>query len=418
MFKLNLETVVSRSSLNESESKMMIMCVSSIKDEFSSAVDELCSIIGNYLSVLDSTETEPVPLLKRLISSISAMDLGYIRQNLDEDFISKTLQNMGAKNMIESDLTKITPKNEDSCYHYDVNRILTKEELYITSDIQYILSLNAYKLPFIDCSFERSRYEHFFNVFIQNVIDRDTTANQSSKNTFLLLQTIMGMISILLEININMIECIFEIINVIHSRLRTSSLNIDVTGFDFADCVSSSYKNLIRIFNDPNLIFKELQGKKLIKSIDDERHLMRVSDGMSRSAAHFESINWISKIGNYSESLRMAVDIYSENCSEFKSRLDSYSETESSKLLKVIITKFEIVLVNIFGKDKLYFKMYEKGVHILEILDKLQSRYPKLYSSRSSRSGRSPLNVGSPKSPAGIRLKSRSENNSPRTSSE
>jgi hypothetical protein len=112
--------------------------------------------------------------------------------------------------------------------------ILTTESIKTMSDMNFIFSLNAFFLPYCDSNKQRNMYEHFFDVFLKVLHERE-----KASSNFLLLQESVMIIQKISEAWMNSIEVLLEMLNIGFIRIKThqaimtpnlkSSFNTEIT---------------------------------------------------------------------------------------------------------------------------------------------------------------------------------------------
>jgi len=220
---------------------------------------------------------------------------------------------------------------------FDGDQLLRVPRLKEMSDLDYLMSLNGYHLPFYeDSTKERSMYEYFYTGFLNLLVGMEFDEDQgragrsddvSKKNSlerqgYIILQECIYQIHMITEYWISAIECIIEILTVINLQLELTKKG--------SGAPLSTLKNA---FNDPDKIFGEFQARKLLKAIGQKN--IAVTDDKEKSPTQ------INLLENYNEALSEAIELYTMNCEAFLSKLDSFKKSldvdakvdESSALL-------------------------------------------------------------------------------------
>jgi len=94
--------------------------------------------------------------------------------------------------------------------------ILSTEGIKSMSDLNFLFSLNAFFLPYCDSSKQRTMYEHFFDVFLKLVHEK-----QPATPSFRLLQESIMIIQKISEAWMNSIEVLLEMLSIGFTRIKT-----------------------------------------------------------------------------------------------------------------------------------------------------------------------------------------------------
>lgn len=205
---------------------------------------------------------------------------------------------------------------------FDGDLFLTVSRLQKMSDLDFLMSLNGYHLPFYeDSTSERSMYEYFFSSFLDNLIGKLHVKNENGdvlscqEYGYLVLQECIFQIHMVTEFWISTIECILEIVSIINVRIELTKRGSGV-----------SLTSLKEAFCDDNKIFNDFKSRKLLKSVveDDQWKDRTKSLGAKDSS--------LQKIEKYSEALYDALKLYAMNCSAFLTKLSELRDIGKKQL--------------------------------------------------------------------------------------
>ena len=140
-----------------------------------------------------------------------------------------------------------------STKYADTDEFITKSKLKEMSDLEYLFMLNAYRLPYCEKNDGRSMYESFFDQFIRLLVREDEFKDDDGFR-YMVLQECVFIIHIFTEFTVSIIECIIEIVNVINTRIKTLSLNIDMK-LNLREISEPIMDYIITCFNDENKIY-------------------------------------------------------------------------------------------------------------------------------------------------------------------
>ncbi len=259
------------------------------------------------------------------------------------------------------------------------------------SDLDFLMSLNGYHLPFYEKSTkERSMYEYFHASFLDQLIGKmhDKLDQPNAKNDvgcaefgYIILQECIFQIHMITEYWVTIIECIIEIITIINKQI--DSVKKD----------SAAVFVLKKILSDPNKVFHEFKSYKLLKTVSE--------DDSNASVQLSESDLQYAKIERYSEALTEAIVLYKINCTVFLQKIDQLKDFTKSGLEKceegkedenkynkilafindiaIYIREFEGCLQDLEKKNNLYETTLESGFgYIKELQDQANSPKPSI----------------------------------------
>jgi len=287
-----------------------------------------------------------------------------------------------------------------STKYSDTDEFITKTRLREMSDLDYLFMLNAYRLPYCEKNDGRSMYESFFDQFIRLLVREDEFKDEDGFR-YMILQECVFIIHIFTEFTVSIIECIIEIINVINTRIKTLSLNIDMN-LNLREISEPIMDYIITCFNDENKIYYGFKNKKLVSAISDRDQ--EILDGREMSKQN-DNINWSSKISDYNKALEECEKLYTQNCIAFTQKIgelktirDDQDPRIASLLINiaVFIDNFHTFLTFTLQKGNPYRQMFYYAIEVFQVLESLQKRFPVKYgktprSGRSSRSGSHPF---------------------------
>ena len=402
-----------------------------LHESYLKSVVNLCSYIKNQLELIDVIEidapTNNTSLLFRMIESTQSIDEKFIQKKLQNDEIllkqildelvkmgeidvkdgiifSKRGKPKTVVGKVENNSRRISFANTK---FFDGDQLLHVDRLKEMSDLDFLLSLNAYYLPYLNGSKNRSMYESFYNVFIQKLTEKGASIS------FTILQESIYMIYIVTEFTVAIVECILEIINIVNTRIKTAQLTTEVK-LMFAEIDNPLLDHLMTIMDSTDKIYHEFKSKKLLTSTND-REVMRSS----------KNVSWLTKVENYSEALANACELYKASCSAFQLKLDQLKDSVVSRVgggcegngevekegeLKgflnnmIIYVNEAMQFINFVEKDGgAYNSSLSAGLQILKFLDLMEQKYPVKYGGvvtpRSARNGGNTSNSSAEASP-------------------
>jgi hypothetical protein len=191
----------------------------------------------------------------------------------------------------------------------DQEVLLRLESIREMSDLNFIFSLNGYHLPYCESSRQRSMYEWFFSAFLREIHHRFP-----EPSIFKILQESVMTIYVVSELCVDLLECLFETLNMVRTKLREIDLNSSSDSdkpmtprsprriFD-----DTLFEHLQRCFHDSEKVFSKFRTRKLLNSILGEK-----------------DETWLNKFDNYREALLEAVEIHKLTCEACKKSIQGF----------------------------------------------------------------------------------------------
>lgn len=370
-----------------------------------------------------------------LISRLKELDGTFIRSLLEsrlEDILLE-MQRAGEIELVGEGKflqKKIIAKQADQRArdHHDREQTLVVEELLAMSDLEFLLTLNGFDLPYCNSTNKRSANEIFYGNFLARVVAGDEDFKQLNKNSshqfqnfeayryYSLRESVIALHTII-ELFLNTLRCTCQMMEVINLRLQTAVLTIE----DQTQLNSKSeqmLENILRWFIDKfkkEEIYESFDPKKLLNTANDVSDDVEVTGDVIEKRKKLDldnTVTWLSKLDMYATCLQDAIEIYLINCSVYSGKileLQSQHSTEHkknavaahefTKQFMQFIGEFEVFLNLLQDQDGAYQQMLNSGRQLLEMLEEKQAKTPKRYgqSPRSSpykgpltsRSGRS-----------------------------
>jgi hypothetical protein len=389
---------------------------------YTSDLISLCDDLGGHMSLFDDinveTKSENKSLLFVMISFINNSDGDYVKTQINArrtEFDAKISEIVTERHVTIIDGVIIssagTPKKPVltegrirrvsfvSTNYGDNNRPLRIIDVTEMKDLAFLFSLNGYRLPYTASHSQRSMYERFFHAFISKFIDQEGIPQDHEAYRFYVLKEAIYNLHTMCELYVDILECIFEMASVVHSRIKTASCSIDkrIVLEQFSCPI---FEHLFGCLNSDDKAFSTFKKRKLTSSISNEeerqvkeekRTLLKSSNGRYAS-----TLTWLQKVEAYASVLGDTVEMYnltSERCRQNVSNLRKTQETQIEEFCNNIISfilSFDKLLGDIFRANSLFQRFLESGKALLTFLDDLEKRYPMKYGSTSPRNKTSP----------------------------
>ena len=387
----------------------IIQRITSARSQYITHLERLCISIKFQLELIDDMdtdgceETNSESILRKIVLDIKTMDMSYIQDiiSYNEDYFRKCLDNnikcgeviiindaifnkrcTLKKPLVLIEDIKTVPTRRLSFLDTkfaDGDVILYVQRLREMSDLDYLLSLNGYNLPFCNSTSDRSMYEGFFNVFIRDILKIQGFILLEKAYVFNVLQETIFSIHIITELCVDLIECILEIIHAINIRVKMSNANIDKKisiepiNIPILDHIKSCLSN-------KNKAFLQFKTHKLISSVDNEQ--TRAIFTTSKES------NWLTKIRDYHNVISDAVDIYIQNCDVFISTTQQLNNSEYNYItaylnnIIIFIQGFKTFLEDAKNPKGAYQTCYKSGYDLLVIINETEEQFPIKYGNK------------------------------------
>jgi hypothetical protein len=275
----------------------------------------------------------------------------------------------------------------------DKDRILNKDTLLSMSDLNYLLSMNAYYLPYMGDMPKRSMYQTFFTAFVNTVFGtsiENVWKTDISALKFYTLQELIYQVCMVTEYYVSLFECIFEIIKIVNQRLKAfpqevdpylmSCIGVNISGInsigEYKDII---LEHLVSCFESEDRIFSQFKSRRLLKSINLERDSLRKSS--SWDGRPIEAVN---------EAFQDAIMLYKQSSSVFSAKVKEISniasQLDDSTSVQLLLSgismyffEFEGCLGYLADQNKTYNALYRNSIALMDILNVLESKYPIKY---------------------------------------
>lgn len=413
-------------------------------EEYNSSLSRMAKCLKEKLELLDSENGDGISLYSTLIQNLKSLDGTYIQSRLhDKTKLRHIWTKLVAANEVqlnnnqiivvrwqnkpETDSTKplktSNPLNKHSDKSttrprrisfasikvYDADKILTTEELFSMTDLKFLFSLNGYHLPGCDSTKERGIYEHFFDRFLQLLLE-DSTSLKGNKSihggnfkydsleeyVYLVLQETIFMLHTIVELFVNVIELLLEMINFIQLRIKTASsvTCLKIVLHETADPVLTF---VMTNFSDPERAFVDFSSQKLIRSASSRKSSLDPSD--KTISDEKPDSEWTAKLVEYSIVLNDAIEIYEGNCQQCLNSLESLKDRGAVSLFKedtvqasnkleatrgfcnnivVFIGEFQSLLKQL-RDGPLYRDFLDRSLTLLRLFDEVEASHPVKY---------------------------------------
>jgi hypothetical protein len=407
-------------------------------DEYNSSLSRMAKCLKEKLELLDSENGDGISLYSTLIQNLKSLDGTYIQSRLhDKTKLRHIWTKLVAANEVQLNNNQIivvrwkskpgadsneikgpkpssNPVNKHSDKSttrprrisfasikvYDADKILTTEELFSMTDLKFLFSLNDYHLPGCDSTKERGIYEHFFDRFLQLLLE-DSKSLKTNKSihggnfkydsleeyVYLVLQETIFMLHTIVELFVNVIELLLEMINFIQLRIKTASsvTCLKIVLHETADPVVTF---VMTNFSDPERAFVDFSSQKLIRSASSRKSSEEKPDS-----------EWTAKLVEYSIVLNDAIEIYERNCQQCLNSLESLKDRGAVSLFKedtvqasnkleatrglcnnivVFIGEFQSLLEQL-RDGPLYRDFLDRSLTLLRLFDEVEATHPVKY---------------------------------------
>ena len=376
------------------------------KGKYENAVHDLCVGLKSQMELLDdlSSGSTEISFLKHIVMNILKLDGRYIQNCIKHCDINAILIDMINAGEIDVRGQLDGMQFDSSCHifskrgalkkssderrisfantkFYDGNVLLTIGDLSEMSDTDYLFSMNGYHLPFYESTRQRSMYEAFFSSFIKRVSRPDVDGSDS----FHAMQEFVCATYIITELCVDTLECIFEIIIVISTRIKafhslSQSNSPAGTPRSSLDDQDELVQYLLAVMNDYTKIFSLFKCRKLLSSIGNKNI----------------DVDWLTKIDHYAEALDDANEIYLMNCATFGEMAKQIALSEDSNIksiandLTIYITAFSDFMKALKLPNGTYNNMLKTGREFIQQLDEMELKRNVKYGDITPRGVRSP----------------------------
>lgn len=366
-----------------------------IYDQFADLVYRFLPQIQIQMELLDQIETSPnnASLLYKIVQQIQGFHSIYLQSSLKTIDLKAILFQIAKANEIElkDDIilskkgglkTEIKQRRMSfaAMKYADADRLLTIDLLREMTDLDVLCSLNGYRLPYYNEKEGRGMYESFFDQYLKEILK--ITPNNEERKIFLLFQDVIYIVHIFTEFLISLLEVIFEILNLIKTRIKGAELTIDLK-LNFKEIQSIQLENLTSCFQDPEKVFLTFRTRKLIRSISD---------------VELGNVSWITKLESYDHALKDSLDLYKMNCNTFTNKINQLKfEHQDDNRIKgllndiiIFIAEIKDFISNLENPKTIYTEFFETGKELLKMLDNLEIQHPIKYG-LTPRTGRSKI---------------------------
>ena len=199
---------------------------------------------------------------------------------------------------------------------------------------------------------------------------------------------IMGT-SIITELCVDTLECIFEIVTVINTRVKAfnSSSQLRTSSSPSGSPRSRSeelevqhelLKHLLEVMNDPNKVFSLFKCRKLLKSVN--------SNGTE--------ISWLDKVNNYASALEEASELHMVNCEVFLKVAAEFSARNEGTIhslandFTIYVAEFQRLVASLKLENGPYVCALKLGRELLAQLDAIEAQSPLKYGGIASPRGK------------------------------
>ena len=403
-------------------------------DAYNLALSNFVPLLKEKLELLDSENGDGISLYTTLIDDLQKLDGTYIQDLIkaDEAAFRSILAELGNEIQLDGDkliVVRGTPKikrasgppsiaaNEDleknnsplsprriafaSLKVYDEDKRLTTGDLSQMTDLQYLFSLNGYHLPGCGSTKERGLYEHFFDNFLKAILEStDTGQSLTDENLdnyrFLVLQDTIFTVHTIVELLVNLIECLLHMVNFIQVRIKSASSMTSLKVI-LRESDNPVLTFVMNNFNDPERAFVDFASGKLIK----------INQRKDDLPAPVYS-DWTEDFLFYDVTMSDAIYLYQQQCDDCMKNLESlkdrgavsfFNDTSKVDLIKafcnnivVFICEFKNLLKQL--KGPLYDDFLHKSLNLLKVIHEVETAHPVKYgksrsSSSANRSGSS-----------------------------
>ncbi len=252
-----------------------------------------------------------------LVEKIKRLEGGFIRSFFKRKALEEFLENLKDKIEITNGVIFLkNPKNADT---YDKNGDLTVEALRNMEDLEYLFSLNGYKLPGCKSTVNRSTYEDFFNIF-QEKVKKDGDLSSHKAKRYLFLEKCLLNLSTATQGYLKVLCCVFEIIKIVHVELKCAW----ISNFSLGEPEEDIVEKILTWYSKDD-IFSEFDSKKILRPGGKDEEESKAN------------VDAITKFVRYDEILSLTIDGRLLECEstieEFErlKKLNSYDE----KILEV-----------------------------------------------------------------------------------
>lgn len=329
-------------------------------------VGEICYLIQSQMNALDNVENEDSSrgFLFTIVENLKQLDEKSIKTELEKDEtllgeISRTLvlnreieirdgmvfPRRGGAKITQNLVSEKRRQSFASVSFANQEAVLRIESVKEMSDLDFLLNLNGYHLPYCESSNRRNMFEWFFSSFLREVHSR-----VPENPVFKLMEEAIPIICMTTELCVDLLECFFEAINIVRMRLKEVEMEY-LSDSDrppsprarekpFND---SLLEHLERTLRNPDKVFNQFRSRKLLNSIATEK-----------------DETWLIKLENYREAILEATFIHRTTCAEFRRSIQDLGSTRGGKApLKPEVHAFCNDLI-------IYIDTYEQFVNLFD----------------------------------------------------
>lgn len=351
--------------------------------DYDCALNDLCNALKMQMELLDDVSVggSEISFLKRIVTSLIKLDTHHVNacirsidlnSVLNELIIAGEIDVKGCHIFSKRGALKSSLDNRRISFantkFYDGDILLTIESLYDMSDLDFLFSLNAYRLPFCESTNQRSMYESFFNAFLKKVTCDRVIGHES----FHALQEMIYPTYIITELSVDALECIFEILIVITTRIKAFHSKAQ-NGSQHTQ--NELFQHLVIILNDDSKVFSLFKCRKLLKAVGNTSN----------------ENEWLSKINHYVEALEDATELYLMNCGSFKTSLREFSQSENNLIksvandLIIYVSEFEAFVKCLKDINGPFKKTVVFGRELVKQLNEIETKSATKYGNMSPR---------------------------------
>lgn len=305
--------------------------------QFFRDVGELCTLIRVQMETLDNVNDGDSShgFLFRLVENLKTLDESSVKTLLEENEdllkeVSMTLvmnkeievrdgfvfsRRGGAKLLQNLDHERRRRQSFTSTAFSDQDALLRLDKVKEMTDLNFIFSLNGYHLPYCESSKQRSMYEWFFSSFLHEVHSKFP-----EPPIFKLMQESIMTIYIVSELCVDLLECLFEIISMVRTKLKEVDMNSSSDSererprtprimFD-----ATLLEHLQRCFQASDKVFNKFRSRKLLNSIASEA-----------------DETWLVKFDNYKEAILEAVFVHKASCYALSTSIQDLRSTRGGR---------------------------------------------------------------------------------------
>jgi len=245
--------------------------------------------------------------------------------------------------------------------------ILSTEGIKSMSDLNFLFSLNAFFLPYCDSSKQRTMYEHFFDVFLKLVHEK-----QEATSRFRLLQESIMIIQKISEAWMNAIEVLLEMLSIGFTRIRTheammtpslkSSFNSETQ-----DETEKRFSEVLKVLASPDKVYRMIGTGSLTDA--NSKRITKVPTLVIKPE------NYVDKFRSQMEILELAretdtivIDVSVAIISEFVTEFPEFVNS-----LRLYIETFRIFTETLIEKTGVFQTFAASFINMGKVLDVQES---------------------------------------------